>query len=455
MRTVHAILFFLFINAFSVVYCQYTIEGQVPQAVDKEIVLRGFNFEGNNQLAKAKTDAQGKFNMVYSSGYVGAALLEIKDMKSIIVLLNKENFEMKWGNLDDFSSLTFINSPENSNLSIGLTLYQTIEAKKSGLTYLIPLYAEKPSHKQYFEKELKYQDQAFPVFLASLPKDSYAAYYIQLRKLISDMPMTVSKYVERFPENEKQFTTIDFGGEKMVHSGLYKDLFEGYVQFMESFGGGDMDKLYAHLNAGIDAVLKSMKDKPELLQDMSQYLFNLLEKRSLFPAAEHLALAMLDDSSCQLDEKHQALFEQYRKMAIGKTAPDIVFSKEVKGYAKLSDIKSKYKLVVFGASWCNKCTEELPKLKPYYENWKKTDDLEVVFISLDQDEMVFSNFIIDFPWVSSCDYKSWEGQAVKDYCVFATPTMYLLGNNQKVVAKPVSAEHLESILQMYRGSESK
>jgi peroxiredoxin len=164
---------------------------------------------------------------------------------------------------------------------------------------------------------------------------------------------------------------------------------------------------------------------------------------------------MLDDSSCQLDEKHQALFEQYRKMAIGKTAPDIVFSKEVKGYAKLSDIKSKYKVVVFGASWCNKCAEELPKLKPYYENWKKTDDVEVVFISLDQDETVFSNFTTDFPWVSSCDYKSWEGQAAKDYCVFATPTMYLLDNNQKVVAKPVSAEHLESILQMYRGSESK
>jgi peroxiredoxin len=455
MKTVHSILFFLFINAFSAVYCQSTIVGHVPQAVDKEIVLRGFNFEGDNQLGKAKTDAQGKFSMVYPSSYVGAALLEIKDVKSIIVLLNKENFEIKWGNLEDFASLTFMNSPENINLSLGLSLYQKIEAKKSGLTYLIPLYKAEPSSQQFFQKELKSQDQAFPAFLASLPKDSYVAYYIQLRKLISDMPMTASKYVERFPENEKQFNTIDFGGEKMVHSGLYKDLFDGYMQLMESFGGGDIDKLYAHLNASIDAVLKSLKDKPELLQDISQYLFNLLEKRSLFSAAEHLALAMLDDSSCQLDEKHQALFEQYRKMAIGKTAPDIVFSKEVKGYARLSDIKSKYKLVVFGASWCNKCTEELPKLKPYYENWKKTDDVEVVFVSLDQDNKAFSNFTTDFPWVSSCDYKSWEGQAVKDYCVFATPTMYLLDSNQKVVAKPVSAGHLEAILEMRRGSESK
>lgn len=455
MRTVHCILFFLFINGFSAVYGQYTIVGHVPGAVDKEIVLSGFKAKGNNTLGKAKTDAQGKFSLVYPAGYVGAALLEIKEAKSIILMLNKENFEMKWGNLDDFSSLIFEHSPENTNLSLGLSLYQNIEAKKAGLSYLIPLYADNPSRKQYFQKELKYQDQAFSVFLASLPKDSYVAYYIQLRKLISDMPMTASRYVDRFPENEKQFNALDFGEEKLIHSALYKDLFEGYVQLIESYAGSDLDKLYVHLNSSIDLVIKSLKGKPELLQDMSQYLFNLLEKRSLFPAAQHLSLTMLDDSSCQLDVKHQALFEQYRKMAIGKTASDIVFSKQVKGYAKLSDIKNKYRLVVFGASWCDKCREELPKLKPYYDNWNKTDDLEIVFISLDQDETAFSNFTKEFPWVSSCDYKSWEGQTVNDYSVFATPTMYLLDTNQKILQKILSVNHLDTMLKGYRGNVNK
>jgi thiol-disulfide isomerase/thioredoxin len=455
MRTVHSILFFLLLNAFSAVYSQYTIVGHIPGAVNKEIVLSGFKFEGDNTLGKAKTDAQGRFSLVYPAGYVGAGLLEIKEAKSVILMLNKENFEFKWGNLEDFSTLTFEHSPENTNLSLGLSLYQKIESKKAGLTYLIPLYADKPPRLQFFKKELNYQKQAFAAFTKTLPKDLYVGFYIKIRKLISDMPMTASRYPERFSENEKEFNAIDFSDEKLSHSALYKDLFEGYVQLMESYGGADLDKLYAHLNASIDIVIKSLNGKPELLQDMSQYLFNLLEKRSLFPAAQHLALAMLDNSSCQLDEKHQALFEQYRKMAIGKTATDIVFSKEVKGCAKLSDIKAKYTLVVFGASWCNKCTEELPKLKPYYENWKKTDDLEIVFVSLDQDETAFLNFTKDFPWVSSCDYKSWEGQAVKDYCVFATPTMYLLNTNQTILRKIVSADHLDAVLKMYKGRESK
>lgn len=452
MKTVQSILFFIFFNAFSIVYSQRTIKGNFPQAADKDVTLNGLNAIGDNQLGKAKIDAKGNFSLTYPSTYVGAAILEIKDLKSVIVLLNKESFNMKWVNLEDFSSLTFTNSPENNNLTRGLALYQNIEGKRAGLTYLIPLYKQEPVSQIFLEKELKLQDQSFADFLASLPKDSYALYYIKLRKLLSDMPMTASKYGERFPEDEKEFTALDFGDKRMDNSGLYKDLFEGYVQLMESLGGGDLNKVTTHLNAGIDAVLKSLKDKPVLLQEMSRTLFNILEKRSLFASAEHLALAMLDESSCQLDEKHEALFEQYRKMAVGKTAPEIVFPNKVKEYSKLSDVKSKYRLVVFGASWCTKCTEELPKLKPFYENWKKNDGLEVVFVSLDQDKTAFSNFITDFPWVSSCDYKSWEGQAAKDYCVFATPTMYLLDTEQKILAKPISADHLEAILKMYRAS---
>jgi hypothetical protein len=41
------------------------------------------------------------------------------------------------------------------------------------------------------------------------------------------------------------------------------------------------------------------------------------EKRSLFPP-QTLALAMLSDESCTLEVKVEALFEQYRKMAVGK-----------------------------------------------------------------------------------------------------------------------------------------
>jgi hypothetical protein len=102
MRTIPFILFFLSVSAFSIAQSQRTIVGVLPQAVDKQIVIRGFNVEGDSELAAAKRDAQGKFKLVYPPGYVGAALFEIKGAKSVIVLLNNEDFEINWGNLEDF-----------------------------------------------------------------------------------------------------------------------------------------------------------------------------------------------------------------------------------------------------------------------------------------------------------------------------------------------------------------
>jgi len=439
----------LFVSSVSIAQSQHVISGYFPQAADKEIRISGIGIPDNIEFASTKADAKGNFILTYPSGYVGASILEIKDTKSVIVLLNKENFEINWPDLEDFSTLKFMHSTENGNLSHGLELYQNIEAKKSGLTYLIPLYSGDPSSESFLKNDLKLQNNLFRLFLDGLPSNSYSLYYLKLRKLLSDMSLTATRYPEQFLDNKKTLLDLDFGDKKMERSGLFIDLLQGYVQLVENFYGADLEKVKIDINSLIGLVLKNLKADPLILQDVAQKMFNFLEKRSLFSSSEYLALSILDESSCQLDEKHTALFEQYRKMATGMGASDIVFPEPIKGgYGKLSDIHSKYKLVVFGASWCPKCTEELPKLKSYYDNWKK-EGLEIVFVSLDTDKAAFMDFIKDFPWLSSCDYKSWQGKPVIDYCVFATPTMYLMDKDQKILAKPISADHLEALMKLY------
>jgi thiol-disulfide isomerase/thioredoxin len=260
------------------------------------------------------------------------------------------------------------------------------------------------------------------------------------------MPITASKHIERVPDHEKEFNTMDFAGQNLIHSGLYKELLDGYFLLMES--NGAIENVYIHANASTNALLKSLEKHPELKQEVAEYLFRLFEKRSLFQAAEHLALAMLNDQSCEMDSKHEALFEQYRKMARGKTADDIVFENATKPVAKMSDLKSKYKLVVFGASWCSKCQEEIPKLIPYCEYWKTKYDLEIVFISLDTEKEKFRTFVKDFPWLSSCELKGWESKVAIDYCIFGTPTMYLLDNNNTILVKPISEKQIQAWLEM-------
>ena len=53
-------------------------------------------------------------------------------------------------------------------------------------------------------------------------------------------------------------------------------------------------------------------------------------------------------------------------------------------------------------------------------------------------------------WITSCDLKGWEGQAARDYYVFATPTMYLLDADNKILVKPLSPGQITAWLDMLR-----
>jgi thiol-disulfide isomerase/thioredoxin len=164
-----------------------------------------------------------------------------------------------------------------------------------------------------------------------------------------------------------------------------------------------------------------------------------------------LALKVLNDVSCTIESGLANQLETYRAMKKGNTAADILFKGDnfTPGYGpanfprKLSDIKSEFTLVVFGASWCPKCASELPEIAQHYSNWKK-NGVEVVHVSLDEDKNAYRQFVKDFPFISTCDFKKWDSQIAKDYYVFGTPTMFLLDKKRTIILRPISVKQMDS-----------
>jgi thiol-disulfide isomerase/thioredoxin len=151
--------------------------------------------------------------------------------------------------------------------------------------------------------------------------------------------------------------------------------------------------------------------------------------------------------------------ETYRAMKKGNTAADIYFKGDnfTPGYGpanfprKLSDINSNYTLVVFGASWCPKCATELPEIAQHYSKWKEKG-VEVVHVSLDEEKDAFRQFVKDFPFISTCDFRKWDSQIAKDYYVFGTPTMFLLDKKRTIVLRPISVKQMDSWVDVSLGS---
>ena len=191
-------------------------------------------------------------------------------------------------------------------------------------------------------------------------------------------------------------------------------------------------------------MMKNLVKDDKKLNEVSNYLFDLLERQSLFQASEYLALKVLNETSCTLESDLAKQLESYRAMKKGNIASDIKFgnSTYLNGvkqamFKNLTNLTTPYTLVVFGASWCPKCLEELPKLVQNYLKWRNLG-VEVVYISLDTDQQVFEQSVKSYPFFAYCDYKKWGSQVAKDYYVFGTPTFYLLDAKRKILLRPNS-----------------
>lgn len=100
-------------------------------------------------------------------------------------------------------------------------------------------------------------------------------------------------------------------------------------------------------------------------------------------------------------------------------------------------------MVVFGASWCPKCNEELPEIAKLYDKWK-SKEVEVVFVALEDNRNSFIDFAKSFPFPSYSDGKKWESKIVKDYYVFSTPTMFILDNKREIILRPNSVKQMDA-----------
>ena len=417
----------------------YTIQGHFPKFPNSRYELKGYEGLEQKTLSQSESKEDGKFTLTYPRNYTGVAQLWMNGAYQVLLFLNHEDITLHWEDLTNRDGLE-TNSQEYQAFLGGMKTFQDSEAKLAGLNYLVPLYAQDSLKQQFFINELDSVANAFPKYVKSLPENLFVRQYLLTKGLIEQMPKTVETYKWRAPNHIIEFMAIDF--KALKNSGLYNEIISGYTNLVERF---PLEEVYEILNPAIDKVITELKDEPTLQQEIAQNWFTLLEQKSLFKAAEHLALRMLNQENCKLNDKSTAMFEQYRKLAIGKSAPNIVLN--LKNQNDLKKLKNNYKLVVFGASWCPNCQKDYPSLIGKYKKLKEKYDLEVMYVSIDTDKNVFEEYYKEAPFITFCDTKGWETQAAKDYHIFATPTYILLDKSLKILAKIQSPEHLEAWLQ--------
>ncbi len=99
-------------------------------------------------------------------------------------------------------------------------------------------------------------------------------------------------------------------------------------------------------------LLHRVQHHSEEYNSLTIFLFNLLESHSLFAASEYLALKLMNQNSCLVEEGIANQLESYRKMKVGNTAPDIEFSADaIKIGIRLRVLKASQKFNL-RLNWC-------------------------------------------------------------------------------------------------------
>ncbi len=439
------------------VQAQHTITGTFPALAGQQVRLVGFNGFDIYTIDQSRADQQGVFKLSFAEKDFGMGYLAAEDNKAFFVILADEVLKLEGEALAFPETIIITSGKQNQQFGQYATEHPRREQALSAWAYLEKIYAHDSlfsihsSPRKAIEAEkdrIKAEDRTF---LNALDSESYVSWFLPTRKLVSSVSTVAQYRPEEIPETVESFRKLDYADPRLYKSGLFKESIESHFWLLEN-SGHSLDSVYIEMHVSIDRMMEHLVKNEERLNQVTDYLFSLLERHSLFGASEYLALKVLNEVGCTVDANLAKQLESYRAMKKGNIAPDFSFKGDLlaPGYAadgpipgKLSDLKSEYVVVVFGASWCPKCTEELGKMASVYDKWKKYG-VEVVFVSLDVDKKSFTDFSDSFPFISVCDYGKWNSAVVQAWYVSGTPTIYLLNNKREILLRPNSFNQMDA-----------
>ena len=304
-----------------------------------------------------------------------------------------------------------------------------------------------PTIKKQYEKELKtYQD-----YIKKLLKDNsgtFAARYIK-----SDMLPILQFDIITAEKNEflkrHFFDNVDFSDTSLLNCDIFANKAIKYIKLFQNpyYLKPIQDKEYQR---AVDTIMTKASASDKVYDYLLGYMISGFERIDDEEVLTYISEHYSGDKRCKDNDHLTSLnkrVEGFKKITLGSIAPDISV-KDMNGKTiTLASLNSQYTLVVFWASWCPHCVEELPDLKKIYDN-QPVKRMEVLAISLDTNIVSWIDFIKSggFNWINCSDFKGWDGKAAQDYYVYATPTMLLLDKDKKILGKPKTLKELAKLL---------
>jgi peroxiredoxin len=429
-----------------------SILGEIKNAGGEKVFLSSFYGEKVNRIDSVTCDASGHF-VYYPGPAIQPGLYRLSTDKDhfLDLIINNENIKFICSKDLSADSTEFLSSIENKVYYYFSEYDRKIQSKLDLLLPLLDFYPEKDGFYLQASKEyerLQVSERKTLDSLSALYPDSYAIRLFRLQQT-PYLPAGLTKD-DRIAYLKQHFLDdVNFNDTLSLRSNAWANKAISYLA-LYSNNKYSQKQLESEFIKAITIILSKASVNANVYKFLLDYFVGGFDKYHFDAVITYMADNFQDPFSCedQARKTHlQKKLENFKKISIGKVAPDIVVPDPKGKQIHLSDIKSEYTLLVFWSSECGHCIQMMPQLKELYDK-QKPKRWEVMAVSLDTSRNEWTSFIREqkLTWLNGSELKGFSGEPADEYNIFATPTMFLLDREKKILAKPISYGELEQDL---------
>jgi peroxiredoxin len=433
-------------------FAQNSIDARVQNLGKAKIYLFSIYGERTRLVDSTLSDSLGRLHFNLPQG-IPSGLYRIGWTKTgfVNLILNRENVNIETFSSAPEDSLKIISSQENMILHSFAVMTRTNQSKLELLMPIVDFYPVRDELYKKIAAEFETIQMVQLAFLDSMLQKYPDAYAMRMEKALQTPFLSAQFSTNARMEYLKQhyWDKVDFRDTALLRSNVFADKIISYLAIYQN-NHLNQKQLETEFIKAVTIALGAASVSPDTYKFMLDYLVGGFDKYHFDDVITYIADNFQDPFSCEDAARKSALqkkLDNFKKLSVGKIAPGIEVP-NLKGVpVNLLSIKNDYTLLVFWSSQCPHCTDMMPKLKAWYDK-QKTKKMEVMAVSLDTSKNDWTSFIKKekLNWINVSELKGYLGKAEDEYNVYATPTIYLLDGDKKIIAKPIIWQELEQAL---------
>jgi len=474
----HLFLFSLLFFTISLSGQGYEIRLNAPDFAGQEVILAEYftnrmvpkdtariSITGEAVFSGETAFEGGLYIMFFSPGYYFDFLLD-KD----------QVFRVRADSSDLAGKTTFEGSDENE-LFYAYKRFLT-KQRKIQKTYTEALHAaETSSDSSQIRKKMENLNEEMADYIdrmISENSDSFFATFLRATKEVR-VPEEILQGTKREQDSIRYvyyknhyFDDFDLSDIRLLHTPLYEPKVKTYINNV-------VPRHPDSLIVAVDKLMEKARSNDEIFRYMLITLFNNFAESKImgmdkvyFHIAEKYYIPEATWSNEEFIEKLRANLEKSKPTFIGNIAPDF----ELKGIPRehfqlaemdtaiksdphvgynfmLSQIPAEYTLLYFWEADCGHCKKSTPALHEVFEKYKDQDvqAVAVHVINSVEGKIKWIDFVNEYgtlDWINC--WSPYDNEFRKLYNLQSFPQLFLLDKNKKIVAKSLSPEQVDDIL---------